>query len=257
MTKEYELKREVVQIGRWLYEREHIVAMEGNISVRFGDGFLVTPASTCKGMLTPEQIVRTDAQGRRVDGPGKPSTEFALHLEIYNQRPEIQAVVHAHPSYASAFAVAGEPLNKAYIAEVIVGLGCIPLAPYGAPSTEELPASIRNLVPYYDAILLANHGAVAYGTDLRDAYFKMETLEHFAKINLLLKILGGQRTLPQTEVDKLFDLRGKYGVQAHDVRGMGCPVVIDGTEEDARITLSKRELVDLLELAINRLASRA
>jgi len=252
-TREQELKREIVEIGRWLYQREYIVAMEGNVSVRCGDAFLVTPASTCKGMLRPEDVVTTDLQGRKVDGPGKPSTEFSLHLEIYRQRPEVQAVVHAHPCYASAFAVAGLPLDRAYIAEVVVGLGCIPLAPYGAPSTEELPASIRPLVPYYDAILLANHGAVAYGSDLWDAYFKMETLEHFAKINWLLRPLGGERTLPRQEVDKLFDLRAQYGVQARDVRPLGCPVVSDGAGDVAPITLSRQELVDLLETVLSRL----
>ncbi|MBI1746871.1 MAG: class II aldolase/adducin family protein [Acidobacteria bacterium] len=256
MTKENELKKEIVQIGRWLYEREYIVGMEGNVSARLGESYLVTPAATCKGWLTAEAVIKTDQWGRRLEGDGKPSTEFAMHLEIYQRRPDVQAVVHAHPCYASAFAVAGEPLDKAYIAEVVVGLGCIPLAQYGAPSTEELPASIRELIPFHDAILLANHGAVTYGANLPDAYFKMETVEHFAKISWLLKTLGGRKTLPQKAVDKLFELRDKYGVQAHDLRSRGCPVVIDETDDNERVTLSKQELIEWLEMAIGKLTRR-
>lgn len=250
MTTEYELRNEIVEIGRWLYEREYVVAMEGNISARLDGEILVTPTAACKGLLTADQIVKTDPKGRKLEGEYKPSTEFAMHLEVYRQRPDVKAVVHAHPPYASAFAVAGIPLDKALIAEIVALLGCIPLAKYGAPSTEELPASIRELVPYYDAILLANHGAVAYGTSLKDAYFKMETVEHFAKINLLLRILGRESPLPRQEVDKLFELRQKYGIRAADVRSLGCPVVEEGEET---ITLSKTELVNLLEGLVTRL----
>lgn len=255
MVSEYELKKELVEIGRWLYEREYIVAMEGNVSVRLREHFLVTPAATCKGLLSVDDIVKADREGKKVEGKRRVSTEFALHLEIYRQRSDVNAVVHAHPAYASAYAVAGIPLDRALIAEVIAELGCIPLAKYGAPSTEELPASIRDLVPYYDAILMANHGAVAYGSDLRSAYFKMETLEHFAKINLLVKMLGGAATLSRAQVDKLFELRQNYGIKAQDVRVLGCPVVVEkSADDDAQVVLSKRELVDLLERVFEKLS---
>ncbi len=254
MVTQYELKNEILRIGRWLYEREYVVAMEGNISAQLDGKIFVTATAKCKGLLTSEDIVVTDLEGKRLEGKYKPSTEFALHLEIYRQRPEIRAVVHAHPPYASAFAVAGIPLDKALVAEVVAALGCIPVAKYGAPSTEDLPASVRELVPYYDAILLANHGAVAYGENLNEAYFKMETVEHFAKINLLVKILGREVTLSRADVDKLFDLRQKYGIKAADVRSLGCPVVAE--EQEDKITLSKAELVNLVDSIVNTIEPR-
>lgn len=255
MLLEEQLRRKIVEIGRRLYERELIVAMEGNISARLDDRIIMTPAGTCKGMLSPNDLVIIDIEGRKLSGARRPSTESPMHLEIYRQRRDVAAVVHAHPPFASAYAIAGIPLNKALVAEIVVALGCIPVAEYGAPSTEELPASIRPYVSQYDALLLSNHGAVTYGPDLDDAYFKMETVEHFAKINLLLKILGRERTLTQQDVEKLIALRSGYGVKAPDLRAQGCPVVVERGGEDDEITLTRSQLIELLEEVIRRTLS--
>src|SRR4029079_1096205 len=136
------------------------------------------------------------------------------HLEVYRQRPEIQAVVHAHPPTATAFAVAGIPLDRAVLAEVVTTLGSVPIAEYATPSTRELPDAVRKYVKAHDGMLLANHGALTLGADLFAAYYKMETIEHFAHISLVARLLGGERLLSRQEVDRLQGLRGMYGIAA-------------------------------------------
>ena len=137
-----------------------------------------------------------------------------MHLEVYRQRPEIQAVVHAHPPVATAFAVAGIPLDRAVLAEVVTTLGSVPIAEYATPSTQELPEAVRKYVKAHDGMLLANHGALTLGADLFSAYYKMETIEHFANISFVARMLGGERLLSRDEVMRLQGLRGRYGIAA-------------------------------------------
>ena len=137
----------------------------------------------------------TDLDGRKLAGERNPSSEMQMHLEVYRQRPEIQAVVHAHPPIATAFAVAGIPLDRAVLAEVVTTLGSMPIAEYATPSTKELPEAVRKYVKAHDGMLLANHGALTLGADLFSAYYKMETIEHFANISLVARMLGGERLL--------------------------------------------------------------
>ena len=154
----------------------------------------------------------TDLTGRSSPGDRDPSSEMQMHLEVYRQRPDAMAVVHAHPPMATGFAVAGIPLDRAVLAEVVTTLGSVPIAEYATPSTKELPEAVRKYVKAHDGMLLANHGALTLGSDLFAAYYKMETIEHFAKISLVARLLGGERLLSRQEVDRLQGLRGMYGI---------------------------------------------
>jgi L-fuculose-phosphate aldolase len=156
----------------------------------------------------------TDLEGRKLQGDRDPSSEMLMHLEVYRQRPDVQAVVHAHPPIATGFAVAGIPLDRAVLAEVLTTLGSIPIAAYATPSTAELPAAVRQFITAHDGMLLANHGALTVGGDLFAAYYKMETIEHFAHISLVARLLGRENLLAREEVERLQGLRGTYGIKA-------------------------------------------
>jgi len=215
MSAESGLRADIVEIGRRMYARGYTASNDGNISVRLGgDRLLMTPKSVCKGFMTPDMMCITDLDGRKLQGDRDPSTETLMHLEVYRQRPDVQAVVHAHPPIATGFAVAGIPLNRAVLAEVLTTLGSIPIAEYATPSTQELPDAVRKYIKAHDGMLLANHGALTVGTDLYAAYYKMETIEHFAKISLVARLLGRENLIAREEVERLQELRGTYGIKA-------------------------------------------
>jgi L-fuculose-phosphate aldolase len=218
---ERDLRHQICKTGRKMYAHGLVVACEGNLSVRLEqDRILVTPAGTCKGLLAPKDLLVTDLSGAALSGAGKPSTEMQMHLLYYRLRPDVRAVCHAHPPTATGFAAAGRSLEDAVLPEVIVGLGKIPLAPYGTPGTWELCAGLEPLVKKYDAILLENHGVVTCGPDLATAYQRLETVEQFARILLVAESLGGPHILPDAEVQKLIAARARYGVslQQHTVK---------------------------------------
>ena len=203
------LRADIVEVGRRMYARGYTASNDGNISVRLGaDRLLMTPKSVCKGFMTPDMMCITDLDGRKIQGDRDPSSEMLMHLEVYRQRPDVQAVVHAHPPIATGFAVAGIPLDRAVLAEVLTTLGSIPIAEYATPSTSELPEAVRKYIKAHDGMLLANHGALTVGADLFAAYYKMETIEHFAKISLVARLLGRENLLAREEVDRLQGLRG-------------------------------------------------
>ncbi len=211
MSGEANWREQICEIGRRMYARNMVAANDGNLSVRLPEGtILATPTGVCKGFMSPEMMVRVDREGRPQDGR-KPSTEILMHLFVYRERPEVNAVVHAHPVYATGFATAGLSLEDCVAAEIIATLGSIPLAQYGTPSTPELPESLRPHIHRADAILLANHGVVTVGADLWEAYFRLERVEHYAHIVSVARQLGGEKLLPPEQVEKLFALRGKYG----------------------------------------------
>jgi L-fuculose-phosphate aldolase len=212
---EQQLRADIVEVGRRLYARGYTASNDGNISVRLDSGrLLMTPKSVCKGFMSVEMMCITDLDGRKLAGERDPSSEMQMHLEVYRQRPEVQAVVHAHPPIATGFAVAGIPLDRAVLAEVVTTLGSVPIAEYATPSTKELPEAVRKYVKVHDGMLLANHGALTLGSDVFAAYYKMETIEHFAKISLVARLLGGERLLSREEVARLEQLRGSYGIAA-------------------------------------------
>jgi len=209
------LRSDIVEIGRRMYARGYTASNDGNISVRLGtDRLLMTPKSVCKGFMTPDMMCITDLQGRKIEGARDPSSEMLMHLEVYRQRPDVQAVVHAHPPIATGFAVAGIPLDRAVLAEVVTTLGSIPIAEYATPSTSELPEAVRKFIKAHDGMLLANHGALTAGADLYSAYYKMETIEHFAKISLVARLLGRENLIAREEVLRLQQLRDTYGIKA-------------------------------------------
>ena len=215
MTPESALRADMVEVGRRMYAREMTDANAGNLSARLGpDRLLMTPKSVCKGFMTPDMMCITDLDGRKLQGDRDPSSEMLMHLEVYRRRPDVAAVVHAHPPTATGFAVAGIPLDRAVLAEVLCTLGSIPIAEYATPSTQELPDAVAKYIKAHDGMLLANHGALTVGADLFGAYYKMETVEHFAKISLVARMLGRENLIAREEVLRLQELRGTYGIKA-------------------------------------------
>jgi L-fuculose-phosphate aldolase len=211
MTRERQYRREIVRFGKMLHERGYVAATDGNLSMRLDERrILATPTAMCKSMMQPSDLVIVDGDGNRLAGRRDVSSEIAMHLLIYKLRPDIRGIVHAHPPIATGFAAAGLALNQPLVCEVVIGLGSIPLARYGTPGTNELSEALAPLVPDYDAILMSNHGVVAYGCDLHQAYMKMETVEHFAQIALVTHILGRQEPLSGQQLEKLIEARGKY-----------------------------------------------
>jgi L-fuculose-phosphate aldolase len=215
MSTESQLRGEIVEVGRRMYDRRYTAANDGNISVRLGaERLLMTPKGVCKGFMSPDMMCITDLDGRKLQGDRDPSSEMLMHLEVYRQRHDVNAVVHAHPPTATGFAVAGIPLDRAVLAEVLTTLGSIPIAEYATPSTQELPDAVRKYIKAHDGMLLANHGALTVGSDLFSAYYKMETIEHFATISLVARLLGRENLIAREEVLRLQELRGTYGIKA-------------------------------------------
>ena len=257
---EAEHRREICEAGRRIHQREYVAATDGNLSVRLdAERILTTPTLMSKGMMEPDDLVIVDMRGKKILGQRNASSEIAMHLLIYRRRPDIHAVVHAHPPVATGYAAAGLPLNQALISEVVLALGCVPLAQYGTPGTPELTDALTPLVGQYDAILMANHGVVTYGADLLAAYMRMETVEHFARISLVTQLLGRQTLLSREEVEKLGEARQRY------FAGTGgpvapltesCPVAADGrlgsVPEAARerFWVTREELEALIDEAV-------
>jgi L-fuculose-phosphate aldolase len=285
---EEQVRADIVECGRRLWHRGFVASNDGNISVRLDEGRLITtPTAVSKGFMTADMMVVTDLDGRKLAGERNASSELKMHLEVYRHRSDIRAVVHAHPPTATGFAVAGIPLDRAVLAEVITTLGSIPIAEYATPSTEELPAAVRKYIKAHDGLLLANHGALALGADVYAAYYRMETIEHFATISLVARLLGREHLLSRSEVDRLQGLRGMYGIAspapicaddtapAPDDGQLACQVIQapdtagarlvpdmpdvrapGQTVKDAEIRLTYRELSALIEDAVKALGSR-
>jgi L-fuculose-phosphate aldolase len=248
------LAREICTVGRWMYERGFIVAAEGNLSVRLDEHrILTTPTCMNKGMLEPQDLVVADLEGRHLGGRRKASSELAMHLLFYRMRPDVNAICHAHPPTATGFATAGRGLDRALLPEVVVGLGQIPLVQYATPGTPELSSVLEPFAPHYDALLLANHGAVTCGPDLLTAFFRMETIEHSAKITLAAEMTGEPVLLSSREVAKLMAARARYSVSPPPGGGGGLPITSDSGEvQEDRVTLTRNELDILIEEAVRK-----
>jgi len=254
---ESQARKLIVEIGRLLYERSYVVASDGNISVRLGENLvLATPTMTCKGRMTEDSLALTDMEGKPLSDK-RASSELAMHLLIYRERPDIKAVCHAHPPHGTAFAVAGLAIDQPILSEVILTLGCVPLTTYGTPSTDELTDAMKPFVANHNALLMANHGAVAYGADLWQAYDRLETLEHTAKIAILAKTLGGANDLPKDAIRKLINIREKAGYLDEKARCQACGY-LDGVGVSCdshshggsdTISLTREELIELLAQA--------
>ena len=215
MLNEYEIKKEMCEIGKRVYNRGMVAANDGNFSVKLNDNeFLCTPTGVSKGFMTPEYICKVDAQGKVIQANKgfRPSSEIKMHMRVYKERPDVKAVVHAHPLYATSFAIAGIPLTQPIMPEAVISLGCVPIAEYGTPSTEEIPDAVSKYLQYFDAVLLENHGALAYSDSLLNAYYKMESLEFYARLLYQSKMLGGPKELTPSQVERLYELRRKMGM---------------------------------------------
>ncbi len=215
MKNEYELKQQICEIGKRIYNRNMVAANDGNISVKLNDNeFLCTPTGVSKGFMTPEYICKVDAQGNVIQANKgfKPSSEIKMHMRVYQKRPDVGAVVHAHPTFATAFAIAGIPLTQPIMPEAVIALGCVPIAEYGTPSTMEIPDNVEKYLPYYDAVLLESHGALAYSTDLLAAYHKMESLEFYAELLYKSRALGGPKEFDKKTIEKLYEIRRQMGL---------------------------------------------
>ncbi len=208
MPSEQQLRNEIVRFGRLLHSRGFSAACDGNLSCRLDDErMLITPAGLCKGMMEPEDIVVADLRGDKLSGRREVSSETGMHVLFYSRRPQVQAVVHAHPPTATGFAVAGIALDEPVLAEMLCSLGSVPVAPYATPGTPELARAMEPFVAEHDAILMGNHGVVCCGSDLLRAYLNMELVEQSAKILLVARQLGGPRQLSQADAAKLRELR--------------------------------------------------
>lgn len=217
MTNEYELKKLIVDLGKRIWARGFVAANDGNITVKLNENeLLTTPTGVSKGFMTEDMIIKCDMEGRVLQGGNgkyRPSSEVKMHLDIYKERPDVQSVVHAHPPYATSFAVAGIPLDKCVLPEAIIVIGSVPIAPYGLPSTMEIPDRMRSFIKENDVVLLENHGAISVGGDLLSAYHKMETLELSASIVHKSIQLGNVNSIPAEERDRLMSIRANYGIK--------------------------------------------
>jgi L-fuculose-phosphate aldolase len=262
-------RRDLLTVCHLMYERSYVVSSDGNVSIRLDDGrILATPTMTCKGRMTDDLIAVTDIDGNKLN-ERKASSELAMHLLIYRERSDVKAVCHAHPPHGTAFAVAGLAIDQPILSEVILTLGCVPLASYGTPSTDELTQQMQPLVKHHNALLMANHGAVAYGSDLWQAWDRLETLEHTAKIAILSRMLGGSKNLPPDAIEKLINVREAAGYLTESARCQACGYLHEtqllcptgdrpastsravDSNGSGKISLTREELVELLSEAVN------
>ncbi|WP_290459694.1 class II aldolase/adducin family protein [Romboutsia ilealis] len=215
-TLEYmEVREQICDVCHKMWQLGWVAANDGNVSVKLDDGtFLATPTGISKSFITPEKLVHIDENGEVLDGPegAKPSSEIKMHLRCYKERDDIGAVVHAHPPTATGYAVAHLDMDRYTMIETVIAIGSIPVTPYGTPSTYEVPNAIAPYLQEHDVLLLENHGALTVGTDLINAYYRMETLELYAKISLTAHLLGGEKEISEKNINRLIGMRKGYGV---------------------------------------------
>jgi L-fuculose-phosphate aldolase len=265
LMNESKARKLIIEVGKLLYERSYVVSSDGNVSIRLDENrVLATPTMTCKGRMTEDGLAITDMEGKALNDK-KASSELAMHLLIYKMRPDVNAVCHAHPPNGTAFAVAGLAIEQPILSEVILTLGCVPLTDYGTPSTSELTESMIPFVEHHNALLMANHGAVAYGEDLWQAFDRLETLEHTAKIAILAKALGGANDLPSGAIEKLIKIREKAGYLKENARCQSCGYLHEAkitceldaetanntNSNGAKISFTREELIELLAQVAN------
>jgi L-fuculose-phosphate aldolase len=210
---DFQVKKQIIEVGRWMYNKNFVASNDGNISFKVSDTTLwATPTGVSKGFMTEEMLVKVDLDGNILNGTSKPSSELKMHLRVYRENPKVQAVVHAHPPIATSFAIAGIPLSKAILPEAVIQLGEVPVAPYATPGTQEVPDSIAPFCKTHNGVLLANHGALTWGDNVTQAYYRMESLEYYAMVTMYTGIIGQANELSCRQVDKLVDARTRLGI---------------------------------------------
>jgi L-fuculose-phosphate aldolase len=267
---ESQYRSDIIEICKRVHANGWVASNDGNISIKISPNEVIcTPTGMSKGYLTPDQLVKVDMEGNKLEGELEASSEVKIHLDVYRNKKGINSAVHAHPPYSTAYAVAGMPLDQCVIPEIIVSLGSIPLTEYGTPSTHEIPDNIRKYLQDHNAFLLENHGAFAIGADVYQAYYRMESMELFAKISLLAKMLGNVKNISEENVRKIMDLRSNY---IKDDNGYaGCRIgdrFITGTDDiadiagnngggdDETITLKKSELVEIVKRIVENIINK-
>jgi L-fuculose-phosphate aldolase len=214
LSSPFQIKTEMVEIAKRLYQRDHIGAAEGNLSARLPDGrIMITPSGANKGYMKPEDLVICDLAGKKIQGVGKPSSEIKLHIAIYGWRTDIMSICHAHPMYATAYSTARIALDRCILPEVVATLGAVPLAHYGMPGTSELPETLASLIERYDAFLLEAHGVLTLGRSLEDAFNKIEIVERFAHILSIAEKLGEVEELSPVEIERLLKSAGRLNLK--------------------------------------------
>ncbi|WP_083307328.1 class II aldolase/adducin family protein [Olsenella sp. HMSC062G07] len=213
---EKEARQAIVEVGRRMYGHGYVVTNDGNISVRISRSeIVVTPTGVSKGFMTPEMMVKMNLDGEVLDAKGtKPSSEVKMHLRVYAEDDNVTAVVHAHPIYATSYAIAGIPLDEPILSEAMLQIGAVPIAKYAKPGTYDVPDGIAAFVKGYGAVLLSNHGALTWGTTLGEAFSRMEVLENYAHISFVVGLLGGGRGLDAEQVAGLAGIRKEMGLAA-------------------------------------------
>ncbi len=216
---DFEAKKLICEIGKRVYNKNFVAANDGNISVKVGPNTIwTTPTGVSKGFMTPDMMVKMDLSGKIIAGKLKPSSEVKMHLRVYQENSEVNAVVHAHPPIATSFAIAGISLDKPILPEAVVLLGRVPVANYATPGTEEVPDSIAPYCKDHNAVLLANHGALTWGRDIIEAYFRMESLEHYASMLMYsTNIINRANELNCSQVTDLINIRTRMGINSGGV----------------------------------------
>jgi L-fuculose-phosphate aldolase len=223
MLTEQEARNQVVEICRLMYNKNFVVASDGNVSLKLSrNRLLTTPSGLSKGFLTPEQLVITDFAGKKLSGKLKPSSEIRMHLCAYQERPDINAVIHAHPPMSTAFSIAGVSLARCILPEVVLTLGSVPTTRYATPTTAEGPDVIREYIRDYDALILDRHGSLTVGHDLMSAFMKLEKVEHAALVTHHARQLGNVNLLTQQQIHKLLQTREELGIKGKKPNCVEC-----------------------------------
>ncbi len=212
---DFEAKKAIIEVGKRMYIRGFVASNDGNISIKTGPNALwTTPTGVSKGYMTPDMLVKVDMNGKVLYGNKKPSSELKMHLRVYNENPEVMAVTHAHPPVATSFAIAGLNLDRAILPEAVVNLGSVPIAPYATPGSKGVPDSIAPFCRSHNAVLLANHGALSWGKDVFEAYYRLESLEYYATVMMYTgNILGKANELSCNQVSELMQIRQNLGIE--------------------------------------------
>lgn len=251
---EIKVRSAICEIGQKLYDKGFVAANDGNISVKIDEKtILITPTGVSKGGMKPEDMIKMTLDGEILSNNGRPSSEVKMHIQVYKSNPQVKSVVHAHPPIATAFAVARVPMERAILAEAVVNLGIVPVAEFAMPGTQEVPDSIKPYVLDYNAVLLANHGLLTWGRDLTEAFFRMESVEHYGKILLYVNQIGDPKEFNCTEITQLIDIRKSIGVESGGVPG--CKVEEPKEEvlkEPSSAVLDEGKLIEMITKEVMR-----
>jgi len=220
---ESQIRHDICEVCRRIWVKNMVAANDGNVSVRISENeVLITPTGVSKGFIFPDQLLKVDFQGNKISGELNQSTESKMHLRVYQRRPDIKAVVHAHPPAATGFAIAGIALDRCVLPEIVLTMGTIPLVEYGTPSTQEIPDNLEKYLPDHDAFLLENHGALTIGPDIYAAYFKMEALELYSQILLNAYQLGNINVISEEQYKKLQQVRKNLNIRGKNPGCLTC-----------------------------------